>query len=166
MCHLLTRTTENGVDNTTSSALLLSATTLLVGGTLLPLWWHAATEPCMARACRGLGILSTALVVTLCVELFFDLPLPHGALALGAGAAGLFPTAIFGLSDWRRSDRIHLRHFLAVFALLSGAVNLVGYVLVELGQPLTMIVPTAQNLAFASLLGWLALVDTAPRAMS
>ena len=157
LCDLLSARTPDGRSNFVGSIAMNAGAVALVLGSLLPLWWHAPVSGRWRTSNRLLGGVATALTLAICVEQAFAIPLPHGVITLAAGAAGLVPTAVVAVVDWRSSDGKTIRRALLLVMLIASLVNFVSYAFVQNGGELTLVVPVTQKVALVCLLAWLCL---------
>lgn len=155
LCDILASTTPAGRSNLVGSIAMNSGMVVLVIGGLLPLWWRLPYGDPLRRILRVLGLIAAILTLTICVEQAFDLAWSHNTITLSAGAAGLVPTMLLALCDWRSSDSTAARRVFLVGTILASLVNFVSYTLVQLGGTLTMVVPVAQSVALVCLVVWL-----------
>lgn len=166
LCDLLSPTTPDGRSNLVGSIAMNAGVAVFVVGGLLPLWWRLPFDAPWRWMVRALGVVAAILTLTICVEQAFDLALSHNTVTLSAGAAGLVPTILLAMNDWRSIDATTARRTLLVGTILASLVNFVSYTLVQLGGTLTMVVPVAQRVALACLVGWLLLKPvTAPASL-
>ena len=155
LCDLLSAETPNGRNNVVSATAMTLAVSMLVVARLLPLWWNVRARGGWRTLCRALGVAASVLTLLIGIEQAFGLDLPHGTLTLMAGGFGLLPTTIVMFADWRSSRASPARRVAMLGMLVAGLVNFVSYSMVQLGQKLTPIVPTAQNCTLLLLLVWL-----------
>ncbi len=164
LCDLLSATTPDGRSNLAGSiAMNAGAVTLVVGG-LLPLWWQVPLSGPWRWTSRVLGVAAAILTLTICVEQAFALALSHNIVTLSAGAAGLVPTTLLAVTDWRSVDTTTTRRVLLLGTILASLANFVSYALVQLGGTLTLVVPIAQKVAVVCLVAWLFLKPATPPA--
>lgn len=162
LCDLLAATTPDGRSNLVGSiAMNVGAVTLVVVG-LLPLWWRVPRSGPSLWANRVLGVVAAISTLAICGEQAFGLELSHHVVTLSAGAAGLLPTALLAVTDWRSPDTTITRRVFLVGTILASLVNFFSYAMVQLGGALTLVVPIAQKVALLCLLTWLYLKPASP----
>ncbi len=157
LCDLLTPVTADGRGNAPGAALMNVAVVALTIGGLLPLWWRASSNPLWRSTARSFGAAAAVLIGAICVDQAFGLRWSHNAVTLCAGALGLAPTAMVAATDWRAPRQKRLRRALLLGTMAASLVNFVSYALVQLGNPLTPVVPISQKVALLGLLGWMSI---------
>lgn len=163
VCDLLASETSDGRSNRAGSIAMTTGVVVVVLFGMLRLWWSVRVGMRWRTVVRVVAIGAVLLTLGICVEQAMALPLPHGVLVMAAGVVGLVPTALAMRDDWQQPDDSFVRRGAMVGLGLSAIVNFVSYTIVQLGGPLTPVVPTAQKCAILFLLLWLWLIpDRAP----
>lgn len=155
LCDLLSATTPDGRSNLVGSIAMNAGAVVLVLGALLPLWWQVPLRGPWRCTSRVLGVVAALFTLTICVQQAFALAISHNTVTLSAAAAGLVPTTLLGVTDWRSVDTTTTRRVFLLGTILASLVNFFSYALVQLGSTLTLVVPIAQKVALVCLLAWL-----------
>ncbi|MDF1838058.1 MAG: hypothetical protein P1V35_09335 [Planctomycetota bacterium] len=155
LCDVLSSETSDGRANRWGAGSMAVGIVILIGGGLWPLWWRVPVAQPWRTLSRILGSVAAILTGLLCMEQAFRLDLSHHRITLTAGAAGLIPTVLVAVIDWRDSNVTLARKLWLSGTLLASLVNYVSYSMVQWGSELTPLVPTSQKLALLCLLAWL-----------
>lgn len=156
LCDLLLAESLNGQANVVGSVLAtLSAFVMMMFG-LLPVWWRART---WRVATRASGVLSTVFAMLMCVQVSFDLPLPHAVITLlfgGFAVVASIPVVI----DLRRPPATPVA--VAWTGVLASAAAIGGAVLYGLtkwgGLSASPLLPAVQKVVLILTVGWLGML--------